>query len=236
MQLPSLSPARLGALLDQHAPMRSVPLVPDLSAWYADDELPLWGSLEAELGHPVAAPFFCVPWPGAQALALYVRQQNIALAGRRVLDLGSGSGVASVACALRGAEVVACDIDPLACVATTILARRHGATPRVHAFCGDVLRTPAVGARFDVVLAGDLVYSRDRGEQLAVAISQWLKTGTIVVVADSGRPFFSPGPLPCVLEADVDVPASVEGASTRRVRVYAGRAEGGTDAAVASVR
>lgn len=218
----SLSAARLGELLDRHAPMRAVPLVPDLTAWCADDELPLWSALEEELGCRLAAPFFCVPWPGAQALARFVRQAGMHLSGQRVLDLGSGSGVASVACAQLGAAVVACDIDPLACLAAKILSRRHSVAERVHPLCGDALGAPSLGAQFDVVLAGDLVYSRDRGGQLCDAIERWLEAGVTVVVADSGRPFFSPGPLTCAFEAEVAVPAIVEGASTRTVRVYTG--------------
>lgn len=213
-------PARLGELLDVHAPMRPVPLAPDLMAWCADDEFPLWSALEQELGRVLAAPFFCVPWPGAQALVQYVRHAGVDLAGRRVLDLGSGSGVASVACAKLGASVVACDIDPLACLASKILSRRHAVAERVHPLCGDALVLPSLGAQFDIVLAGDLVYSRHRGAQLLDAIEGWLEAGVTVIVADSGRPFFSPGPLACVFEAEVVVPAIVEGASTRNVRVF----------------
>jgi release factor glutamine methyltransferase len=40
------------------------------------------------------------------------------LVGKKVLEIGPGSGILSVACAQRGAEVVAVDIDPLAVKAT----------------------------------------------------------------------------------------------------------------------
>jgi predicted nicotinamide N-methyase len=85
---------RLAALLDQHAAPRPVPLVPELLAWWAEDELPLWQALEEEEGVMLPAPFFCVPWPRAQAVARAVRDGLLDVQGTRVLDVGCGSGLA----------------------------------------------------------------------------------------------------------------------------------------------
>ncbi|HSD27587.1 MAG TPA: methyltransferase domain-containing protein, partial [Vicinamibacteria bacterium] len=48
------------------------------------------------------------------------------LAGRRLLDLGSGLGEAAVYFALRGARVTATDISPEMCAVAAEAARRHG--------------------------------------------------------------------------------------------------------------
>lgn len=219
--LPSLSLARLRALLDEHAPARALPRLPDLVAWWAEDELPLWSALEAELGHPVGAPFFVVPWPGAQALALAVERGLVEVSGRRVLDVGAGDGLAAIACARRGARAIAADVDWLACASSRLLAERNGVA--LDAVCVDALEVVALGARCDVVLAGDVVYSRAHASALERAVAAWLEAGVDVVLADSGRPFFTPCGLPCVFEEEVAVARGVDGVSRRRVRVYARR-------------
>jgi predicted nicotinamide N-methyase len=215
----ALPTERLVALLDEHAPMRAVPLCPELAVWTADDELPLWQALEEELGETIGAPFFCMPWPGAQALALLVERGPERVAGRRVLDVGCGSGLAALACARAGAEVVAVDVDPLAVAATRALAERAGVP--VRGVVADVLAEPTLLGDFDVVLAGDLVYSRELGERLRRAVPSWRERGAHVVLADSGRPFFDDCGLPRILEVEVPVPPSVDGVDRRRVCVYA---------------
>ena len=74
---------------------------------------------------------------------------RIALEGRSVLDVGTGSGILAVAAAKRGARpVVAVDTDPLAIRATVENARRNAAT--IEAREGSAAD---VEGSFDVVLA-----------------------------------------------------------------------------------
>jgi ribosomal protein L11 methyltransferase len=73
------------------------------------------------------------------------------LAGARVLDVGCGSGILSIAAARLGAdEVLGVDPDAIAVEATTANARRNRVARRVHARRGSV---PSGGAPFNVVLA-----------------------------------------------------------------------------------
>lgn len=217
--LPSLPHSRLRALLEEHAPARALPLLPHLRAWWAEDELPLWLALEAELGYAIGAPFFCVPWPGAQGLALAVERGVVDVRGRTVLDVGAGDGLAAIACARRGAAAIAADVDWLACAAARLLAVENGV--RLAPVCVDALEEPSLAARCDVVLAGDVVYSRAQAQLLERAVHEWLEAGVDVVLADSGRPFFTPCGLPCVFEEEVGVARGVDGVERRRVRVYA---------------
>ena len=74
-----------------------------------------------------------------------------ALEGRRVLDVGCGSGVLSIAAALLNARsVVGVDTDPVAIEATTANVARNGLTDRVAARQGSV---PTADQAFDVVVA-----------------------------------------------------------------------------------
>ncbi len=74
---------------------------------------------------------------------------ELAIAGRSVLDVGTGSGILAVAAAKRGAaRVVAVDTDPLAVRAATDNAQRNGVRVEVReGSAGEVEGT------FDVVLA-----------------------------------------------------------------------------------
>lgn len=88
--------------------------------------------------HPSTA--LCLDWLGRQALQ-----------GKNVLDYGCGSGILAIAGAMAGArEVVACDIDPQAEVATLSNAEANALTLQVMS-C-----TQAATRRYDLVIANIL--------------------------------------------------------------------------------
>jgi predicted nicotinamide N-methyase len=217
----TLSRERFSALLQQHAPLRAVPLLSSsssLSCFHADDELPLWQALEAEAGHALPPPFYAVAWPGAQALALCVARGLLDVKGLVVVDVGAGAGLASVACARAGADVVAVDTDAYALWACALLAAWHDVTVRTSSL--DVLQSPRAAMPADVVFCADLVYSQAHQRPFLDAVEVWRAAGARVVLADSGRPFFMNPGFACVFEAQVQVPRGVEGTDVRQVRVF----------------
>lgn len=193
----ALTDDRLFAILDAHAPWRRVALVPDLSAWHAEDELGVWQALEDAGGGALPPP-----------------------RDRRLVDVGAGSGIASAAAMRAGAaSVLALDLDPLALRAAQELGRRHDVVIRT--LHGDALTDPGLAAGADVVLCGDVIYTSNQRSLLARAIETWCARA-VVVLADSGRPHFDPCGLPVVLEREVNVPRALDGATSRTVRVYRG--------------
>jgi predicted nicotinamide N-methyase len=220
-----LDRATLAELLAVHAPLAPVPLCPSLRAFSATDELPLWQAIEDACGHRIDAPFFAVAWPGAQVVARAILAGTVDVRGRRVLELGCGSGLSSVAAALAGAaHVRATDIDALALLTTSLLAEANGAHG-VQLVTGvlSVLDDDAIMAAVDdtdVVIAADVVYNRELGLALSRLIGQCRSRGIDLVVADSGRPFFDPAGLAPTESSDVPVPFGVEGRASRRVVLY----------------
>lgn len=211
--------AALVAVLDRHAGWRALPGCAPLKAWQAADELAVWQSLEEALGHPVGAPFFALVWPAAQVMVQQVLSGAVPVAGRRVVDMGCGSGAVAVAAAHMGAaHVRAVDHDRLAVLAAMEMARRHGAD--VEVVCGDAVAQPQHTGDADLLLGADLFYSQDAASAGAVAVGQWVNQGRSVVLADGGRPFFDAAGLPCVHTATLPVAHSVEGVSARQVKVY----------------
>jgi predicted nicotinamide N-methyase len=99
-------------------------------------------------------PYWAFAWPGGQALARFILDHPELVEGKRVLDVGAGSGLASIAAMKAGALVaVANDIDPLAAAVAELNARENDADIEIST---DDLLDRAVSAGLMVI--GDLVY------------------------------------------------------------------------------
>jgi predicted nicotinamide N-methyase len=190
-------------------------LVPEVTLLVADDVVALWEAMEEERGRESEAPpFWAAAWPGGQVLARYVLDTPAVVAGRHVLDLGSGSGLVAVAAALAGAaEVVASEIDDFGTTAIPLNAELNGASGiRV---VGDLLGTapPAV----DVVLAGDICYDREMTERVLPFLDRARAAGAEVLIGDPGRMYLPVDRLTAVAAHDVP---ETEGPGLRRTTVW----------------
>ena len=133
-----------------------------------DERLPYWADL----------------WPSARVLADEVAVMR--LAGLRVLELGCGLGVVSLAAALAGADVLATDYyDDALRFASVNVATATGRAIRTRMV--DWTALPAKLGRFDVVLASDVLYEHRYAAFVADAISHTLVRGGEAIVADPGR-------------------------------------------------
>jgi release factor glutamine methyltransferase len=76
------------------------------------------------------------------------------LAGKRVADVGTGSGILALAAARAGAaNAMALDINPNAALAAAANARANGVGNRVTALCSNLLSALAPRPLFDVILS-----------------------------------------------------------------------------------
>ena len=79
---------------------------------------------------------------------------HLDLSGKRVVDVGTGSGILALAAARAGAEnVIAADINPNAALTAAENARANGVDDRVSALCSDLLSALAPRPLFDVILS-----------------------------------------------------------------------------------
>jgi predicted nicotinamide N-methyase len=126
---------------------------------------------------------FC--WASGQVLARYLLENSDRVRGKRVLDFGSGSGVAGIAAAMAGAvQVIACDIDADARLASTCNARMNGVELDLR---GDF---ETITDEVDVILVADVLYDRENLPWL----EKFLQRAPQVLVADSRvRDFDYPG-------------------------------------------
>ena len=152
----------------------------------ADEVLPLWGATQVETADQDAPlPYWAFAWAGGLGIARYLRDHPNAVAGRRVMDVGSGSGLCAIVAMQAGASAVtAVDIDAFAVAAIRLNARSN--RQRVAVIQRDVLDDEPPGD-VDVVLAGDCWY--DAG--FAGRILPWLRRahdrGIHVLLGDPGR-------------------------------------------------
>ncbi len=191
------------------------PLVPEITLQLATEITPIWQASEAWLAaENVSPPFWAFAWPGGQALARRVLDAPQLVAGRRVLDFAAGGGIAAIACAMAGAEVEACEIDPLAVAAIRLNAEANGA--RV-----DALHADMVGAecRWDLILCGDVCYEAP----MTARILPWLRrmaASAEVWVADPGRAYAPRDGVQTLAVYDVPTTLELEDRAERRVMLY----------------
>jgi predicted nicotinamide N-methyase len=201
--------------------LRPVPGVAEIRLHLADDVLGLWQQTEDDLGTGQPPPFWAFAWPGGQALARYVLDHAGLVAGRTVLDLGSGSGLVAIAAAMAGATtVLASEVDPLAVAAIGLNARANGA--RALAIVGDVLDGDggdAAGA--EVILAGDVWYSRSLAERVLGFLDRAMARGASVLTGDIGRTFLPQDKFQVLDARDFPVMAELEDSGIKRTMVWA---------------
>jgi len=121
-------------------------------------------------------PYWSFCWASGLVLARWLAERPEWVRGKRVLDFGAGSGVAAIAAAKAGAaEVVACDLDPLALAACQANAALNEVELRYSQdFFGEA-------DRFDLIIVADVLYDRAN----LPLLDHFLSRGREALVADS---------------------------------------------------
>ena len=140
----------------------------DETAFDEDEFLPYWAEL----------------WPSGVALAEVVAGLDVR--GLRVLELGAGLGLPSLAAALGGAEVLATDWAEDAVALLRANAARNGIALRAERVRWDDPEPLLREAPWQLVLGADLLYEERNAEQLLELLP---RLGGDVLLAEPGRPF-----------------------------------------------
>ena len=125
-------------------------------------------------------PYWAFAWPGGQALARYILDHRHLVVGRRIADIGAGSGLAAIAALRAGAlSAIAIDPDPLACTAARLNAEGNGVALEVQ--LDDPLGRPP---EVDMILIGDLVYEPELETRVTGFLEAAQRQGTMVLFGD----------------------------------------------------
>jgi predicted nicotinamide N-methyase len=184
-----------------------VRLVPEIRLHQAREPIGVWQHTERATGRTgLDPPFWAFAW----------------VAGRRVIDVASGSGLVAIAAALAGAATVtvtAYDIDPLAATAITVNAGANGVT--VPAVCADVLSDedlPAPGT--GLVLVADAFYEQDLAAQVLEFLDRSRARGAAVLAGDFGRRYLPRARLVPLASYDVPGLAALEDRDVKRTTIW----------------
>lgn len=148
------------------------------------------------LGDDGVQPYWAYGWAGGTALARYILDHPETVAGRRVLDLGTGSGIVAIAAAKCGADVTAIDIDPHAIAAAELNAAANGV--EISLICED--RLDGLPPDVDLILVSDLFYDQATARRLIRFLST---CDAEVLVGDPGRAYLPHDHLRVLAEYDV---------------------------------
>jgi len=141
---------------DARLTLQPLPGCPNLRLALINADYPTGPLPEAVMRAVIAAPaYWAFCWGSGLALARWLLAHPDQVRGRRVVDLGPGSGVVAIAAALAGADaVIACDNDADALAATAFNARLNGVKIDL------APRLEAVPAGQDLLLMADVLYDR----------------------------------------------------------------------------
>jgi predicted nicotinamide N-methyase len=210
------------AFIRANTRLRPVPLTPEISLHLADEAVPLWQKTEEDLATiGLPPPFWAFAWAGGQALARYLLDHPGEVAGRRVLDVGAGSGLVAIAAAKAGAaSVIAADIDGFAETAVALNAAVNGV--RIDYLGVDLLAGSAVASSdYDAALVGDLFYERDTADRVLAFLLPCASAGMRVLIGDPGRAYLPKQRLTRLAEYSVPVTRDLEDNEIKRTAVFA---------------
>ena len=174
----------------------------DMALALDEKELPTEGQMLS-----AGDPYGAVLWPAAWAVANHLltspeiakekSSSNKPLSGLSILELGTGTGLVSIAAALGGATVVATDYEPLALKLTEYAATTfHSQDPplQIKTKILDMCDASSMLPKVDIVVAADIMYEPKTGIAMAHRAVEALRQGCRVLVGDSpgrpGRPAF----------------------------------------------
>ncbi len=163
-------------LPNAHLSIQRLPDTP-LKLWLLAEDWPR-GRLPDEVVQRLwqDTPYWIFCWASGLAMARWLLAEPWHVAGKTVVDFGTGSGVVAIAAALAGAKrVIACDIDGLSLQVTAANAQLNGVSLE---YLDDiyVLTEPV-----DVLLAADVLY--DQANRFFLDV--FLQRAKTVFVADS---------------------------------------------------
>ena len=208
------------AFIAANTRLQRPPHTPELQLHLADEITPIWKLTEealAEIGLP--PPFWAFAWAGGQALARYLLDHPEVVAGRRVLDFASGSGIVGVAAMMAGAAEVSCaDIDPFCGAALALNAEANGVAC---GFLGEDLLEAPPSAWAEVILAGDICYEKPLAERVMAWLKQARAQGATVMIGDPGRSYFPRTGLTRLAEYQVPTTRELEDMAVKKTAVWA---------------
>ncbi|MGR9190106.1 class I SAM-dependent methyltransferase [Rhizobium leguminosarum] len=190
MKRPGMQQPDPVAFIKANLPILPVPSIPEIRLHTAGPASGLWrlaGRREAD-----PAPYWAYPWAGGAVLARHLLDRPEIVVGRRVLDLGAGSGLVAIAAAKVGAAAVtAVDIDANAIAAIGLNAAINDVN--IVAVAADI--TGDSPPETDLLVVGDLFYDPMLALRVMAFLRRCQASGIEVLIGDPERAHLPHGEL-----------------------------------------
>jgi len=132
--------------------------------------------------HEEFLPYWAELWPSARALARRIGTR--ALRGARVLELGCGLGLPSIAAALAGGRVLATDWSPAAIAFAERNAQANGAQMETAVVSWADPDELSARGPWDLVIGSDLLYE---ARNVGLVLDVLDRVADHAIIADPGR-------------------------------------------------
>ena len=158
------------------------------------------GSVDSNMRLSHEDPYGSVLWPAASAIARHLLDKVDDLKEKKVLEVGTGTGLVAITAAKAGADVLATDyeavplllLDYAASTLNNEVILKNGGLVNTSLFDICDFDTPLPEA--DILVAADIMYEPKTGRAMARRVHEALGKGMRVLVGDSpgraGRPAF----------------------------------------------
>lgn len=123
-------------------------------------------------------------WPCSRLLAEQMSVHEVA--GKRILEVGCGLGLASLVLRQREADITASDFHPLAEVFLAYNAALNALPSVPYRTLQWTVPNDGLG-RFDLIIGSDVLYERGHADALAALLPRHAHPESEVVIADPGR-------------------------------------------------
>lgn len=184
MKRPGMPPPDPADFIKANLPISAVPSIPEILLHTAGPASGLWRLAGRKQADP--APYWAYPWAGGVVLARHLLDRPETVSGRRVLDLGAGSGLVAIAAAKAGAiEVTAIDIDPNAIAAICLNATVNGV--KIAATAADIIED--LPPETDLLVVGDLFYDPSLALRVMAFLRRCQAAGIDVLIGDPERAY-----------------------------------------------
>ena len=208
------------AFIVENTRLQAPPHAPELVLHLADEITPIWRLTEEELDRiGLPPPFWAFAWAGGQALARYILDNPRIVAGKRVIDFASGSGIVAIAAMRAGAaSVLAADIDVFCEAAISLNAAANGVALD---FTDVNLLDAPPPTEAQVILAGDICYENPLATQVLAWLAAARDAGATVLIGDPGRTYFPKDGLTKLAEYQVQTTRELEDFEVKKTSVWA---------------
>ena len=205
------------AFIVANTEIQSTSLLPEIRLHLASEDMALWQMSDEDRSlEGLPLPYWAFAWAGGQALARHLLDNWEAVRGKRVLDVGAGSGLEAIAAAMAGAaSITAVDVDPYAIAATRLNADLNRVD--VATWLGDPVGRPR---DWDVVMVGDLFFEQPLAQDLEDWLRGLLDHGVEVLIGDPQRTYLPRQGLDRLASYAVPTTSALEDSDLRNASVW----------------